>query len=110
MSKAVHTAKPIPPDAPLSDWRIDKWLHVSRFLGRSELAQWSVGPEQIERARRAVAPLARANVGDQAWVSDSIGARLERNGARLFMPRRLWFRHRGPDWDCALGTRLNARD
>jgi hypothetical protein len=34
MSKAFHTAKPIRPHAPLSDWRIDKWLRVSRFLGR----------------------------------------------------------------------------
>ena len=38
MSKAFQTAKPIRPHAPLSDWRIDKWLRVSRFLGRSELA------------------------------------------------------------------------
>jgi hypothetical protein len=89
MSKAFQTAKPIRPHAPLSDWRIDKWLRVSRFLGRSELAQWSVGPEQIERARRAVAPLARANVGDHGMGVRLIGARLERNGARLFMPRAL---------------------
>jgi hypothetical protein len=77
MSKAFQIAKPIRPHAPLSDWRIEKWLRVSRFLGRSELAQWSVGPEQIERARRAVAPLARANVGDHGMGVRLIGARMD---------------------------------
>ena len=96
MSKAFQTAKPTRPHAPLSDWRIDKWLRVSRFLGWSELAPWSVAPEQIERARRAVAQLARANVGDHGMGVRLIGARLERNGPRLFMPRALGFPACGP--------------